>query len=969
MIEACQRDLAADDAQSLWAQANLADTLTRLGDLDRARELQDAVLAVRERALPDDHLDLAWARAGLAWTLARLGDLPRAKELQEKVLQARENCLPQDHPGVLAARANLAATLLPLGNARRARDLQERILEVLSRSLPPGHADLIAARNNLALTVRILGDLPRARVLLEQVVADRQGSGSDDNPDDLRGQANLADTIARLGDTVAARALLERVVAQQERILQEGHPDLIGSIRSLARLERDAGHADRSIALLERLIAVQLRRLTPDNPFVLSSRAELARSRYALRDYAGACAEHEFILATMLRRADADENTFLPSARFNLGATLQQMGRIEEGRALLLQVLAEEGHRLRTGADLCQSARSYLIVADARGGQREPAELRGLELAEYALRDIERTTLSLAPREAEAAALDHDYRLSTVIALALSAGESPRAAGLSRVAFTLVDVMRGVGLAAREALRAVDVAGDSGARASQLRAEIQKSTTDLADLATSGAGTAEEFQTILRRKEAAERALKEAFAATGDLGRPRTRPDPAAIASALGRDEFAVGYWLCDPPDFGPDAGPGFGRQRRVVAALLGADGAVRWVDLGARDPIEQAVERWRKAVLAPIPRGLDVPEGSEREDEERAAGTALADLVIAPVRALCPEAKRWYVALDDALHLVALDALPEGQGVIGDRLGIVVVPVLAGIPRGSAPAAGPPTLLAMGGIEFDRAPLSGAPGDASSGTVAFASQPASRSAPWQRGFPPLPDTVQEVRVIEALFRKTFEGAEGVQRVEARRATKELLIEQAPNARFLHLATHGYFAPESIASLADEPTSSQWVGSSPLSFAEQVKGLSPWVLCGLALAGANRPPDETGRLVGVITAEEVSAIDLSRCELAVLSACDTNVGVRRAGQGVASLQAALHAAGARSAITSLWKVPDEATKDLMIDFYRRVWVEQKPKLVALWEAKRKLREARDENGRPQYTLRDWAGWILTGDPR
>ncbi len=66
--------------------------------------------------------------------------------------------------------------------------------------------------------------------------------------------------------------------------------------------------------------------------------------------------------------------------------------------------------------------------------------------------------------------------------------------------------------------------------------------------------------------------------------------------------------------------------------------------------------------------------------------------------------------------------------------------------------------------------------------------------------------------------------------------------------------------------------------------------------------------------------------------------------------------------------TSLWKVPDGATKDLMLDFYRRVWVEKKPKWQALWEAKTRLRETKDVQGNSKYTLRDWAAWVLTGEP-
>jgi CHAT domain-containing protein len=100
----------------------------------------------------------------------------------------------------------------------------------------------------------------------------------------------------------------------------------------------------------------------------------------------------------------------------------------------------------------------------------------------------------------------------------------------------------------------------------------------------------------------------------------------------------------------------------------------------------------------------------------------------------------------------------------------------------------------------------------------------------------------------------------------------------------------------------------------------------------------------------------------------VLSACDTSVGERRAGLGVASLQRALQMAGARAVITSRWKVPDEATKELMLEFYRRLWIEKEPKEGALAGAKRKLRETKDEKGRPKYATRDWAGWMLTGEP-
>ena len=103
-------------------------------------------------------------------------------------------------------------------------------------------------------------------------------------------------------------------------------------------------------------------------------------------------------------------------------------------------------------------------------------------------------------------------------------------------------------------------------------------------------------------------------------------------------------------------------------------------------------------------------------------------------------------------------------------------------------------------------------------------------------------------------------------------------------------------------------------------------------------------------------------MDLSRCELAVLSACETNVGIRSAGSGIESLQSGLHAAGVRTAITSLWKVDDRWTKELMLEFYRRTWEERQPKADALWDAKMAIRER-------GAATKDWAAWVLSGDPQ
>ena len=50
------------------------------------------------------------------------------------------------------------------------------------------------------------------------------------------------------------------------------------------------------------------------------------------------------------------------------------------------------------------------------------------------------------------------------------------------------------------------------------------------------------------------------------------------------------------------------------------------------------------------------------------------------------------------------------------------------------------------------------------------------------------------------------------------------------------------------------------------------------------------------------------------------------------------------------------------------EFYWRLWIRKEPEGRAIWEAKMRLRAARRPDGTPRYGTRDWAGWVLTGDP-
>jgi len=114
------------------------------------------------------------------------------------------------------------------------------------------------------------------------------------------------------------------------------------------------------------------------------------------------------------------------------------------------------------------------------------------------------------------------------------------------------------------------------------------------------------------------------------------------------------------------------------------------------------------------------------------------------------------------------------------------------------------------------------------------------------------------------------------------------------------------------------------------------------------------------KLIGLLTAVDVTALDLRNTELAVLSACDTGLGQMRVAEGVFGLRRAFVIAGVRTLVASLWKVPDDQTQELMVAFYGHV-MDGLPVAQALRDAQRALKERHPE-------IRAWGAFICQGDP-
>jgi len=1008
-----------DHPELLSARASLANSMSKMGDLAGARALRESVLAAYERTLPEDHPSLVSARGNLAASMADLGDLAGARALEESVLAARERILPEDHPDLLRARSNLASSMYEMGDLAGARSLFESVLAAHERVLPEDHPDLLGSRGNLAASMYEMGDLAGARSLFESVLAARERILSEDHPELLRARGNLAVSMHDMGDLAGARALFESILAAHERILPEDHPELLRARVNLAVSMSDMGDLAGARALRESVLAARERTLPEDHPDLLRARGNLANSMAALGDLAGARALEESVVAGFERILPEDYPDLL-RARTNLASSMNEMGDFAEARALRELVLAgyertlPEDHPdlLLSRTNLANSMwetgdlagaralRESVLAAYERTLPEDHPDLlsaRGaLASSMYEMGDLAGAralisklvtgmgmrilaSLALAPRQSQQTVAGENHRHSEVLFFSESAG-----AEIERRAFELTETMRLVAAEAARSLARFDTDSELGPMLREA-AKIRRALNDLvagAARETAGAeGIAAELTKLSLRRDRLERDARRRLALRGVVTSP---VEVERLSEVLGSGDVAIGYrrvrhWEVNESSRRLEAG-----ADHLMAHVLHADGALARIDLGPASDLEELASAWRAELGAPLLRGLSMDAGEENEEET--AGHRLRARVLDPVLVAAGEgAERLFVCADDLLFLVPLDALPDGGGEagaevddiarIGDRLRIVNEVSFARLLAPASPAEAAPSLLAFGGVDYDTegavpeglvassAPIdttesvgvveSGADESDSDDSV---NGPVSRSAMPDR-FQKLLQARYEAEATADLFEEAFEIEPAL--LTKKKTTKAALFESAPGKRYLHLATHGWFAPESVRSTEDAQPAGQ--GFARMGIEDRVSGLAPMTLCGLALAGANRGRDSLGRVPGILTAEELCSLDLSQCELAVLSACETNVGIRRAGQGIQSLQSALYAAGARASITSLWKVDDAATRRLMEVFYTNLWIEKMPKAEALWQAKQALR---DEGHPPAH----WAGWVLTGDP-
>ncbi len=374
----------------------------------------------------------------------------------------------------------------------------------------------------------------------------------------------------------------------------------------------------------------------------------------------------------------------------------------------------------------------------------------------------------------------------------------------------------------------------------------------------------------------------------------------------------------------------------RYVAYTLTASGKVQFADLGEAEPIDRSALALRKALANP-----------ESKDVRQAARD-LDERVFRPVRALLGPATKVFVSPDGALNVVPFAALvDEADRAAVERYELTYLTSGRDLLRMQfhTPPRSLPVVVAN--------PAFGRPSTAPEGDGSRRSAGLGRAV-----FDALPGTASEGRAVAGVLK----GATLLVDTEA----TEAAVKKVAGPRILHIATHGFFLASAPGGSAQSRGLTLDLPSAPpprekIAEADAAPAYeNPLLRSGLAFAGANAR--KSGDEDGILTALEATGLDLDGTELVVLSACETGLGEVQAGDGVYGLRRAFVLAGARTEITSLWKVADAETKDLMVHYYEELQGGG-GRSASLRDVQRAML-AKPETSHPYY----WASFVVSGDP-
>lgn len=919
---------------------NLAVLYGEVGQYADAAPLYIEAKDIRERVLGKDHIDYAASCNNLAILYVLTGKPTQAEPWYLEAKRIREKALGKEHPFYAASCNNLAALYLDMGQYDKAKPLYFEAKAIRERTLGKEHPDYASSCDNLAILYMDIGQYETAEALYKEARQIREKALGNKHIEYAKGCNNLALLYKLLGQYERSAALFSEAKEIFEALVGKEHFEYGKCCNNLGAVYMDMGDYDKATPLYSEARAIWAKVLGKEHPEYAKSCHNLALIHFKKEEYAAA----EVLLteANSIRaKALGKEHPDYAEGCDNLA--MVHLGKAEYEKATELELQSKQIREKILGVahpDYLQSCINLANIYRSSGNDKMAINLytEAFSSQQALLDKIFRFTTE--PEKQAYLKKVNEYR-SYFLSFTTEESYSNGAVYAYEVSLANKNLILN---SAQQLRRNINNTGDTVLMAKyndwinareQLAFWYTRPVTD------------RKIQ-VTELEEKADALEKELISLSKPFRQQQQETSWKSIQNALQPGEAAIEF-----SSFQFHNGKRLTDSINYFAVIIRKD-----------QPAPELVRLFEKKQLDAALGNRNSSPGPQRISNlykyravtEGKKTISLYSLTWQPLEEKLAGIKTIYFSPAGDLYKVAFAALPiTASTTLGDKYQLIQLnTTAAATDRQQAIIAQKSKIHLYGGVQYDadsvnmrKAVLPYKGGN----DIATRSLPDDLLKPGISEFSFLVESQKEVNEIAKLAKQKNYIVTVASGINATEESIKAIPGTTITPAVLHIATHGFFFPDP----RQKTNSTATQGAAVFQQSD-----NPLIRSGLALAGANNA--WTGKPVagiedGILTAYEVSNMYLPNTQLAVLSACETGLGVIQGSEGVYGLQRAFKMAGVEHLVMSLWKVPDAETSEFMQEFYKNLFAAQ-PISMAFQNAQKTMKN------KYRNDPFKWAAWVL-----
>ncbi|MFR9164948.1 MAG: CHAT domain-containing protein [Dysgonomonas sp.] len=892
-----------------------------IGDNKEAEGYYNAAINVAKQTLEGNHPDCFETFLALTTVYASTGRYDESMEILNAVLPVVEVVFGKEHPDYAGGLSNLGAIYFIKGDYSKAEPILKESLELTDKVFGEGHSYYFNALNMLALLYLNIGFYDKAELMLVKSLELRKKIYGENHPDVANAMNSLTMFYVEMGNYLKAIPLQTEALKMTASTIGKNTESYAVQLNNMASM---LGFDVKALPYLEEAAEIQKKLAGEDNHYYLSIISNIA-AIYLNDKTKGKEFAEQYALDVLSRKKSAvGENSYhLLGLMNNLANFYNENGDYQKAHELYKETLniAEQTYG--------ENNYSYITLLSNTGYNYEKAGNQ-VEAEKCYIKAIgilkERIISDFAFLSENERFMQWHFKKTISDYISFYAYKRiPYDPSLATLMYDNELFTKNLLLNSSSQIRRL-IAESKDEELSGLWEKARLMKTKVAQVLSRSIDDYSEIEDIDKQSQALEKDIIRKSSIYSDF-RQQFSSTWQSVEQSLDSDEAAVEFVTFQDMDFWTSSYVG----EKLYAALV-------------------------------LQQGYEYPEMVFLCNEEQLKDAILQSgytfervypLVWKPLEKHLKNIKEIYISPAGLLHGVTFPAMKDDGKYLFDKYvvhNLLSTKDISKIKeRRSNNLLQPAEAVIVGGADYDlpeqvlletdynlRQPLK------PSFTRSFLDDLNNTRG---QGFSYLSGSKTEVKAIDSLFTaKNWQSILLLDKEATETRLKAVLDSVSP--QFLHISTHGFYFLQPDSASANIYKMAQ----------------DPLVRSGLVFSGANRvwnggePVD--GLDDGILTAYEISDMNLLKTQLVVLSACDTGLGDISRSEGVFGLQRAFRLAGTKSMIVSLWKVPDQETEELMTRFYANLLDKKLTVIQAFSKTRNEMKAIYPQN--PEK----WAGFIL-----